>query len=235
MISARSRVMLVVGASMIALSFLSTAVIADDKAKLSLSATVSAQYPQDHIQLVFAAQSEADTAAGANEQLIRALNDARQRLGKPQGVNISTGSIQTYPVYGQKNEPTVWRGRGELVLESQDIVSASQAADKLTGQLALSSVVFSLSDQARRQEQSRLIERAAQAFRQKAEVTTKAFGYDRYDIESLEIVDSGEMINPRPMMMSRMANADTMSLPALDLQPGQESVSVTVSGSVRLR
>jgi predicted secreted protein len=235
MISARSRVAMMVGASMIALLLTSANALADDKAKLSLSATVSAERQQDHIQLVFTAQSEADSAAVANEQLIRSLNDARQRLGKPQGVSISSGSIQTYPVYGQKNEPTIWRGRGELLLESQDIVAASQAADKLTGQLALSRVVFSLSDQVRRQEQSRLIERAALAFRQKAEMTAKAFGYGSYDIVSLDIVDSGEMVNTRPMMMSRMAGADTMSAPALDLQPGQESVSVTVSGQVRLR
>lgn len=234
MIGARSRVALIFGASMIALSFFGASAQADDKAKLSLSATVSVEHQQDQIQLVFSTQSEASDAGTANAQIIRVLNDSRKRLGKPAGVNISSGSIQIYPVYSQKNEPTIWRGRGELVLDSKDILAASQAADQLTGQLALSRATFSLSSEARREVHLLLTERAAKAFREKAQMTAKAFGYEKYEIVSLEITDSGEMVGQRPMLMGRMASADAMSTPALDLQPGQESVSVTVSGLVRL-
>lgn len=233
--STRSSVAVMFGASAVALALFGSAAFANENAKLSLSAAVSAQRQQDQLQLVFTVQSEAGDAAAANQQLINSLNDAQKRLGKPTGVTISTGSIRIYPVYGQKNEPTTWRGLGELVLESRDILVASQAADKLTGQLALSRVSFSLSDQARREEHSLLVERAARAFREKADMTAKAFGYKQYDIVSLEVIDSGEMVGKRPMLMSRMAGADTMAAPELDLQPGQESVSVTVSGLVRLR
>jgi predicted secreted protein len=235
MICARSRVAVIFGASLVALSLFGTTAQADDKAKLSLSASVSAEHPQDQIQLVFTAQAESADASGANAQLIRSLNDAQQRLSKPAGVNVSSGAIQIYPVYSQKNEPTIWRGRGELVLDSQDILAASQAADKLTGELALSRVTFSLSDQARRQAHLLLIERAAQSFREKAGMTAKAFGYEKYDIVSLEMTDSGEMVGNRPMLMGRMASTEAVATLALDLQPGQESVSVTVSGWVMLR
>lgn len=233
--SARSSVAVLTGAGIIVLSFFSASALADEKAKMSLSATVSTELQQDQIQLVFSARSESNSAAQANEQIINALQGARQALGQPLGVDISSGTIQTFPVYGQKGEPTTWRGRADLVLSSRDILAASQAADRLTGELALSRVDFSLSDQARRQEQSRLIDRVAESFRHKADVTARAFGYVRYDIVSLEVVESGEMINARPLMMSRMATADTTAPPALDLQPGKESVSVTVSGWVQLR
>jgi len=222
------------GASLIALSLYGTTAQADEKAKLSLSAAVSAEHPQDQIQLIFTAQAESADSSGANAQLIQSLSDAQKRLGKPTGVNVSSGAIQIYPVYGQKNEPTIWRARGELVLDSQNILAASQAADKLTGQLALSSVTFSLSDQARRQAHLLLIERAAQSFREKANMTAKAFGYEKYDIVSLEMIDSGEMVGNRPMLMGRMASTDGVGTPALNLQPGQESVSVTVSVWVML-
>jgi predicted secreted protein len=235
MMSARSRVAVIFGASLTALFLLGATAQADEKAKLSLSAAVSADYQQDHIQLVLTAQVESADSSGANAQLIQSLNDAHKHLGKPAGVNVSSGAIQIYPVYGQKNEPTIWRGRGELVLDSKDILAASQAADKLTGQLALSRATFSLSDQARREAHLLLTERAAQAFREKADMTAKAFGYEKYDIVTLEMTDSGEMVGNRPMLMGRMASADAMATPALDLQPGQESVSVTVSGWVRLR
>ncbi len=235
MINARSIASMIFGASMIALSFFGTAAQADDKAKLNLSAAVTAERKQDKIELVFTAQTEAADSSGANAQLIKSLNDAQMRLGKSVGVNVSSGAIQIYPVFGQKNEPTIWRGRGELVLDSQDILAASQAADNLMGQLALSRVTFSLSDQARRQAHLLLTERAAKSFREKADMTARAFGYEKYEIVSLEITDSGEMVGARPMLMGRIASADAMATPALDLQPGQESVSVTVSGWVQLR
>lgn len=235
MIGARSRVVVMFGASLMVLYLYGATAQADEKAKLSLSASVSAEHQQDQIQLVFSTQSESPNAGTANAQVIRVLNDARKRLGKPADVNVSLSSIQIYPVYGQKNEPTIWRGRGELVLDSKDILAASQAADQLTGQLALSRVTFSLSGEARREAHLLLTERAAKAFREKADMTAKAFGYEKYEIVSLEMTDSGEMVGNRPMLMGRMANADAMSSPALDLQPGQESVSVTVSGWVRLR
>lgn len=235
MISARSRVAVIFGASLIAVCLFDATAKADEKAKLSLSAAVSADYQQDQIQYVFTAQAESADSIGANAQLIDALNDAYKRLGKPARVNVSSGAIQIYPVYGQKNEPTIWRGRGDLVLDSKDILAASQAADKLTGLLALSRATFSLSDQARREAHLVLTERAAKAFREKAEMTAKAFGYEKYEIVSLEMTDSGEMVGNRPMLMGRMASADAVATNALDLQPGQESVSVTVSGLVRLR
>jgi predicted secreted protein len=213
----------------------STTVWADNAPSLRLSATVSSYLYQDELSLVFSAYSEASAAAAANERLIEVLNDAQAKLGKPVEVKISNGVLQTYPFRGKADEPTVWRGRGELILDSGNLPAVSQAADKLTDVLSLSRVNFSLSDEARRKEQSRLIEQAARAFREKAQVTAEAFGYDAYDIVRLEISNSGEVVNPRPMLMSRTAQADPDSSANLDLRPSQESVSVTVDGSVTLR
>jgi len=81
-----------------------------------------------------------------------------------------------------------------LILDSSNLPAVSQAADKLTDVLSLSRVNFSLSDEARRKEQSRLIEQAARAFREKAQVAAEAFGYDAYDIVRLEISNSGEVV-----------------------------------------
>lgn len=235
MMPAATRFLTFAGSSLLILFAFNATAQADESPELSLAATVSSSLEQDELQVVFSAQSEASSAKAANEQLIKALNDARAKLGEPSDVNISNGVVQTYPVYGKQKEPTIWRGRGELILDSSDLSAVSAAADKLTGLLALSRVNFSLSDQARRAEQSRLIEQAAQAFRQKAQTSAEAFGYESYEILTLDITNSGEVMSPRPMLATRMASADAAPSPSLDLQPNRESVTVTVSGSVSLR
>jgi len=235
MMIAATRFLTFTCASLLILFAFNATAQADDSPELSLAATVSTSLEQDELQVVFSARSEASSAKAANEQLIKALNDARAKLGEPAEVNISNGVVQTYPVYGKQKEPTIWRGRGELIIDSSDLSAVSAAADKLTGLLALSRVNFSLSDQARRAEQSRLIEQAAQAFRQKAQTSAGAFGYESYEILKLDITNSGEVMNPRPMLSTRMASADAAPSPSLDLQPNRESVTVTVSGSVSLR
>lgn len=221
--------------SLLVLSVFSATVRAEGSPELSLSATVGASIEQDELSIVFNAQSEANSASTANEQLVKALNAAKAQLGKPQGVNISNGALQTYPVYGKASEPTVWRGRGELIIDSSDLSAVSSAADKLIGMLALSRVTFSLSDKAQRAEHSRLISQAADAFLQKAQTSAQAFGYEAYDIIKLDITNSGEVMSPRPMLATRKASADAMSSPSLDLQPSRELVTVTVTGSVKLR
>lgn len=228
------RPLAILGAFFLVLTAYSAPVLADDEPQLRLSATVNATVDQDELSLVFTAYAEANSAAAANEQLIASLNEAKAKLGKPAEVNISNGVLQIYPARTEANEPTVWRGRGELVLDSKNLPAISQAADELTDMLALSRVNFSLSDGARRSEQARLVEQAAQAFREKAQAATKAFGYDKYEIIQLEISDSGDVVSPRPVLMSRMNQSAAASKPSLDLEPSQESVSLTVMGLVAL-
>jgi len=229
-----TRPMAVLSAVCLMLAAHGSPAVADDAPELQLSATVNAFLDQDELSLVFTTYAEESTAAAANEKLIATLNEAKAKLGKPAEVNISNGVVQTFPVRGKADEPTVWRGRAELVLDSSNLPAVSQAADKLTDVLPLSRASFSLSDEARRREQSRLLEQAAQAFREKAQAATEAFGYASYDIVQLEISNSGETGSPRPVLMNRMAQADAPSKPSLDLEPSQESVSVTVVGSVAL-
>jgi predicted secreted protein len=78
------------------------------------------------------------------------------------------------------------------------------------------------------------LDEAAQAFRVKAQALTKAFGFSDYRIDQLKISESGESVSPRPLMMAR-ATSDSVEASSLNLQPGRQKVSVTVSASIQMR
>jgi len=220
---------------LVACSLLPFHLSAKDSVEAKFAVTVSAELEQDQVSLAFSAQAQAKTAGEVNEILAAALTKARQSMGAPGAIHVSSGAFRTFPFYDSKeNKLVAWRGQADLVLSSNDLVAVGHAADKLVGQLALSNVSFSLSDQRRRSEQNRLLDEAAQAFRSKAQATAKAFGFSGYRIDELQISESGESFSPRPLMMAR-ATSDSVEASSLNLQPGRQKVSLTVSGSIQMR
>jgi len=208
--------------------------VSAEKPVAELSATVSSEVRQDQVQVVLAAQVQDDSAAKVNQQLSELVEAAKKRLGSPQGVRISTGALQTYPRYDKDGKIDGWQGRAELILRSGDVSAVASSADKVTDLLAVANVNFSLSDVARRSEQGRLMDSVAQAFREKATTTARVFGFSGFQIKSLTVSESGEMVAHRSLMMSAMAS-DTLEKASLTLLPGVQTVSVTVTGLVELR
>ncbi|AWB35794.1 SIMPL domain-containing protein [Orrella marina] len=199
-----------------------------------ISATVSAEVQQDQVQIVLSAQVQDDSAAAVNQRLTEMIDQAKSRIGNPSGLRVSTGNVQTYPRYDDNGKISGWQGRADLVLRSNDVSLSASSADKVADLLALSGVSFSLSDQARRAEQSRLMDSVAHAFREKATTTARVFGYSSFSIQSLNISDSGEMSMPRPFVMAAVAS-DRAEKAGLTLVPDVQTVSVTVSGLIELR
>lgn len=207
--------------------------VSPERPVAELSATVSSEVRQDQVQVVLAAQVQDQSAATVNQRLSEIVEQAKKRLGSPQGVRISTGALQTYPRYDKDGKIAGWQGRAELILRSSDVSAVAASADKVTDLLAVAGVNFSLSDTARRVEQGRLMDAVAQAFREKATTTARVFGFSGFQIKSLSVSDSGEMSAPRAMM-SAMAS-DSAQKASLTLLPGVQTVSVTVTGLVDLR
>jgi len=206
---------------------------AGDGPVAEISATVTSEVQQNQVRIVLFAQVQASTATQVTKELTEKIDEASRLLGQPEDVKISTGAFQAYPTYGDKGKVTGWQGRAELVLTSGNIPAAAAAAEKVTNILAFSGVSFSLTDQARRSEQSDLMESVAKAFKEKAQALAKAFGYSGYRIQKLKVSESGEEPSFRPMMMSVMA-ADVAPKAELNLLPGTQKVSVTVSGLIEL-
>src|SRR3546814_20902751 len=102
----------------------------------------------------------------------------------------------------------LWRGRGEITLESKDFAAASALASKLADKTAIAQISFLLSREAREAEERKLLRPAAQAFRDRALAAATAFGCSGYRVRNLELSRGGSHTPvPPPRQLTLMAKS----------------------------
>lgn len=211
----------------------------DDKrnktgALATIEVSATKEVMQDEVQVVFTAQASGSTAAEVNRKLSDALQQARSHFTMPEGVEVSTGGFNVYLDYGKDNKPKGWTGRASLVVDSKKLEAVSAVIEHLGKSLAVSSVRFSLSRQARQEHEKSLMQDLAQEFGQRAGLAAQAFGFKHFEIMALDFT-GGANFSPRPVMQ-RMAAAPMMAEagPALTLEPAITTVEISVTGQIRL-
>lgn len=200
---------------------------------LALDASVSTEVPNDTAVMTLFADREAGDAARAADAVAGLMDQATRRAKAEAGIEVRTGGVTTFPVHDRDGRVASWRSRGELILESKDFARLSALGAELNALMQISNVHFRLSREARQQEERRLIEQAAEAFRQKANQSTRAFGYRDYTIREVT-VSSGER-NDFPPPVARMAKAASLESTPVPLEGGRTEVVISVSGSVQMQ
>ncbi len=203
---------------------------------LSLDAQASAEVPQDviHITLFYEQQGDdpAQLSDTLNQRTAQALRTAD--AAGHDGVTIRTGILSVSPSTDRDGKISGWRGRSELVLESHDFAAAARLAGRLGDAMQIGGVVFSLSPEAERAAQAKLSLAAIANFRQQAQAAAQAFGYGSYEVRNVQLNRSNASY-PRPMMMAARAMAANDAGSSIPVEAGDQTVTVSVSGSVSLQ
>ncbi|MDR5756241.1 SIMPL domain-containing protein [Caballeronia sp. LZ035] len=201
---------------------------------LSLSAQSSAQVAQDVVTItLFYEQEAADPSSLTNTLNQRAESALREARGVD-GVTAKSGSFTVYPSTDRDGKISAWRGRTEVVLESHDFAAASKLAGKMSASMQVGSVAFSLSPEAQRTAEQKLVTQAIDSFRKQAQTAAQSFGYSNFSIREVNIGHSG--VQPRPVMMmqSRAMSADAKMAAPIAMEAGTTTVTVDVNGSVQM-
>jgi predicted secreted protein len=135
---------------------------------------------------------------------------------------------------GSNGKINGWQGSAELVLEGRDFVRIGSTAGKIQT-LTLASMAFSLSREARQKLESDVQALAIERFKSRATEVAKGFGFSGYTLRELSIssTDGQDGGRPRPVAMKAMVSMAADAPPPVEA--GTSQVSVTVSGSIRLR
>ncbi|KND54365.1 putative exported protein [Candidatus Paraburkholderia kirkii] len=201
---------------------------------LSLSAQASAQVPQDVVNItLFYEQEAADPSSLTNTLNQRAEAALREAKGVD-GVTAKSDSFTVYPSTDRDGKISAWRGRTEVVLESHDFAAASKLAGKMSASMQVGSVAFSLSPDAQRAAEQKLVAQAIDSFRKQAQTAAQAFGYSNFTIREVNVGRGS--VQPRPVMMmqSRAMSADAKMAAPIAMEAGTTIVTVDVSGSVQM-
>ena len=172
-------------------------------------------------------QDPARLAARINREMEWALAKAKQ----VQGVKLSTGSYQTWPVT-RKEVTTGWRGQQTLILESRDTAVLSRLTGQLQEQLQIKSMNFTVSDEKRVAVENRLINVALNAFKERARIVGDNLKADGYRI--VEIIVDTSTQRPPVRYQARMATLSSDAGDTVAVEGGESDVRVTVNGTIEL-
>lgn len=156
---------------------------------------------------------------------------ALQQTGMYKSVMAKTGSYQTWPVERDKILTKGWRGQQTLELEGTDIELLSKLAGTLQEKLKINSMHFSVSDKQREAAENRLVEKALDAFKERARIVRVNLKASGYRIVDINIGTSTQ--HPPIRYQSRMAVAD-MAESSVAVEGGDSDIRVTVSGRIEL-
>jgi len=201
-----------------------------------LSARAQQRVPHDWLSVTVAARQQGSDAAAVQAQLARALDNAMAQLRpqlRPGQLEATSVGVQVQPRYGREGQIVGWQGSAELLLQGRDVGQVASIASQLPG-LVITGLQLSLSRDAIVRTEAALREQAIAAFRRQALEVARAFGYAGYALGEIHVSaatpDGGP---PRPLLRAQAMSA-AEAAPVLTVEPGQTTLEVTVSGSIRL-
>lgn len=196
---------------------------------LSISAQASTEVQQDQVTATYVMELQGDKPGPIQAHANKVLAAVLAELKSDARLQVSSGSYNTYPHNDRDGKVVGWRVRAELRAQSADFEAVSQASDKVTERMPLSSLYFSLSTPARERVERNLMKEAADRFYEKARDAAKALGFREVELIDIRYNQAGP-VAPMP----RGFSAARMEAASLPIEPGQARVSATFSGTVRL-
>lgn len=200
-----------------------------DRIHLSVSAT--AQLENDTMVATVYAEEEGSQAAELASIVNKRIRWGLDLVKKHPEIKHQTNTYSSNPIYSN-NKIKGWRVRQSLRLESQDMTLMSDVLGKLQSDLALQAMQFTVSPDSKNQQDEKLIDKALEAFENRAQQVVKKLGRKNYKIVDINISTSGTRGVRQQYQMRAMAMNAVESAPAISA--GEQTVSVTVSGNIEL-
>lgn len=201
---------------------------------LTLSADARIEATQDLMTLTLSARSQAEDAQQAQAQLQQAINESMEIVkasAQTGQMDVRSGQFNISPSHDKQGKVTTWSGQASIILEGRDFERITQAAARLDA-MSITQIGFGLSPERREKTQSQAQLQAVKNFRSNADELVRAFGFEHYKLQQVNISSGYDGPIMRPYgMMAKAAMADEAT--PVTVQAGQSVVTVTVSGSVQ--
>lgn len=223
--------------ALITAAFISLPTQADDARynQVSLRAEVSQEVARDQMHVTLFSEEQNSDPAKLATSITNRMNNAVAQARKVEGIRVSLGSRNSYPVYADNGKKIIaWRERAELRLESQNFAALSQLSADLLGELQMAGMNFSVADATRKTIEDQLIKQAVEAFQARAQLASSALGGQKYKVVSLSLNSSGFQ-PPVPMRMHAMKSmAMSDSAPAQEIEAGTSQVQMNADGVIEV-
>jgi predicted secreted protein len=199
--------------------------------RVHLSASAQTRLANDTIIVNLYAEEEGSSPTQLADIVNKKIQWGVALLKKHPRLRLQTSAYNTSPVY-QQNRIKSWRVRQSITIESREMTETSELLAQLQSQLALQSMRFTVSPELKTSADDALIADALAAFGKRAQLVTEQLKRKAYKLVDINIATSGG--NPVFYQRGEMSSMAMKSVTAPALEAGEQTIEVTVSGSIEL-
>ncbi len=201
--------------------------------QVSLRAEVQQAVSHDILTVRMYAEDQGKDAGELARRISQRLNESLKAARQTKGVEVSSGTRSSQPVYDEKGEKIIaWRERGEIVLESTDFAALSTLTGQLMTDLSLADMRFSLSPEARRETENQLMREAIAAFQARADIAAKSLGGSGYRVVNLSL--DTQFMQPMAYRGAKMATMSDSESVTPSVEGGQADVTLNANGTIEV-
>jgi len=214
--------------------FNATSALAHDVAptydRVNFRVSASQDVENDTLVAVMYQERSGQQPTAMADEVNRTIAWAVELAKKNSAIKVQTLNYRQDPLY--KNQTvTGWKVRQSIRLESTDATALSSLVGELQKRLSIASLQYVISPDRRGQVEDVLIADALARFRRRGKLISTELERPDYRIVNIDVVTSGAA----PMRMRAVATmAESSSIAAPTLEPGVQSVTVQVSGTIEL-
>lgn len=201
--------------------------------RIHFSVVAEKQVSADEISVTMSVQRNGPDIARLADQVNRTMESALKTANKEKGIQVETLNYQTNKNY-QKGKQSGWQVSQSMSLMGSDMEQMSELIGKLQADLQLNSITYQVSSERKQQIEDELSEIALKKFTAKAAKYSNSLNRSNYQIVQISLSNQNTS-PPRPMLMARqgaMMAAESIAAPSI--QPGDQKISITASGSIEL-
>jgi len=190
--------------------------------RINFRVTASRDVDNDTLVAVMYHERSGQKPASMADEVNRTIAWAVDLAGKTSGIKVQTLQYRQEPIY-RNQIISGWKVRQSIRLESEDVAALSELVGELQSRLS----------EVRRKVEDELITEALDRFKRRGKLISREIGRPDYRIVNIDIATSGG--SPAPVRMRTVsAMAESGSVTAPTLEPGVQSVTVSVSGTIEL-
>ena len=180
-------------------------------------------------------EHEGQRQAEVAERVNLAMAWALERTKPAAGIKTQTLQYSTYPVYGaDASVITGWRARQALRLEGRDAKAIGELIAGLQERLAVESMGYAVSREARLAAEDALTANALRQFEARAQQIAGALGRPGYRLVRLNVSSTGNPGAPMAFRSAMMADGGMAKAAPAQIEAGEQTLGVTVSGTIQL-
>lgn len=196
-------------------------------------ADASMEVDNDEMLVVLSVSKDGPQASRITQEVLAKLTSAVERSKQHPDIERNVGNISTTPVWGPNGKTKLWSAQALLELTSTNLNDLSLLASELTDVMQINHVSYRVSASKVALTEKKLLNDLAANFQRKAQDLTRAFGFSRHDIKSLNFSQQNQTMSFMRMGAPR-AMADGAPAVPIPQESGKTSLSLRMSAQIVL-